>query len=81
MDDERDQAADGVTRTHGRWLWLIGIALTAATFYWAFPAGSGHPTTVTVFGINEPATRIASYPGLRVRPLPQGQMATAELVR
>lgn len=81
MDDEREQGPAGLTRTHGAWFWLIGAAATAAALYWTVPAGGSHPSSVTVFGITEPATRIASYPGLRVRPLSRGPLTAADVVR
>jgi len=55
MDDEREP--DGVSRTAGGWYWLVGIALTAAAFYWAIPAGHGSPTSVTL-GNYSPANQI-----------------------
>ena len=78
MDDERD--TDGLTRTHGGFIWLAGIALTAFAVYWAIPAGHGRPSSVTVFGVNAPDEPVASYPGLRL-PAPQSQLAAAETVR
>jgi hypothetical protein len=77
MDDEREP--DGVARRQGGWLWVIGIALTAGAFYWAIPASHGRPTSVTVFGVNTPHTRVASYPGLRLPA--QSQVAAAETIR
>ena len=77
MDDERE--SDGVTRKASGWLWLVGIALTAAAFYWAIPAGQGRPTSVTVFGVNAPEVKTASYPGLR--PAAQSQVAVADTIR
>ncbi|HET9618519.1 MAG TPA: hypothetical protein VFP74_15220 [Pseudolabrys sp.] len=76
MDEEREP--DGATRRRGGWLWLVGIGLTAAAFYWAIPAGHGHPTSVTVFGVNAPDAPVASYPGLRLPQPPQSQLASAE---
>jgi hypothetical protein len=77
MDDEREP--DGVARKASGWLWLVGIGLTAAAFYWAIPAGHGRPTSVTVFGVNAPDAPVASYPGLRLPP--QSQLASAEALR
>jgi len=77
MDDEREP--DGVARKASGWLWLVGIGLTAAAFYWAIPAGHGRPTSVTVFGVNAPDSPVASYPGLRLPP--QSQLASAEALR
>jgi len=79
MDDEREP--DGVSRKAGGWFWLVGIALTAAAFYWAIPAGHGSPTSVTVFGVNAPDAPSASYPGLRPPAPPQSQLASAETLR
>ncbi|HXD44622.1 MAG TPA: hypothetical protein VN655_05755 [Pseudolabrys sp.] len=81
MDEEREQRPNVLTRTHGAWFWLIGATAAAAALYWTVPAGGSHPSSVTVFGITEPATRIASYPGLRVRPLARGQATAADIVR
>ena len=75
MDEERDNRSDMLTRTHGAWSWLIGAALTAAALYWAVPLGGGRPTSVTIFGLNAPQARIASYPGLRMRPVSDGEVA------
>jgi hypothetical protein len=77
MDEERE--ADGVAQRRGGWLRLVGVGLTAAAFYWALPAGHGRPTSVTVFGVNAPEAKSASYPGLR--PAPQSQLAAAETIR
>ena len=77
MDDEREP--DNVTRGRGGLLWLVGIALTAAAFYWAIPAGHGSPPSVTVFGVNAPEVKTASYPGLR--PAAQSQVAVVDTVR
>jgi hypothetical protein len=79
MDDERD--TDGVTQKRGGWLWLVGIGLTLAAFYAAIPAGHGRPTSVTVFGINPPEETAATYPGLRLPPPPQSQLAAADILR
>lgn len=75
MDEERDDLPDVVARTHGAWSWLIGAAVTAAALYWALPLGGGRPTSVTILGVNAPHARVASYPGLRMRPVSDGQVA------
>jgi len=78
MDDERE--ADGVTRSRGGFLWLLGVGLTAAAFYWAVPAGHGRPTSMTV-GVTAPDARVATYPGLRPPVSAQSQMAAADTLR
>lgn len=75
MDEERDNRPGVVTHMHGAWSWLMGAALTAAALYWAIPLGGGRPTSVTILGINAPHARLASYPGLRMRPVSDGQVA------
>ena len=73
MDEERDNRPAVLPQTHGVWFWLIGATLTAAALYWAIPLGGGRPTSVTIFRINAPHARVASYPGLRMRPMADGQ--------